>query len=624
MGATADSLIYSLKTLSTVDDIVDAWNTQDASKFAASYAAGVLVAFVSGMAIASVGAVSWPLVAAVAVLGAFANVFISEAFDTILEDVFQFDHEPEDIAKANGRWVFQMVSGGVGARLPHLGDFVEFAAMDGDVLHGQSAVSNFLIGGAGDDLIYGNLLSDRLSGGGGSDHLLGYSGSDILKGGAGDDTLEGGLGDDQLEGGVGFDVYKFSTLDLSNPGSRDVIYDEDGNGVIKFNGLDISGTGIGFDNIRHASLGAWETSDGSFRLAVIGAGTSTQSLLIIRIGVGSQILVKEWKNGDLGITLPGFDQQVAEIAGTLTGGDDLFGEVGSNSGNDIVNGLGGNDGIDGGAGDDYLDGGTGHDLILGGAGNDHIFGGDGDDHIFDGSERANLREWTSTERDQADYDIQNNLGAGTLLARGESWYVVQGGPLDGVHAPQWIYQDPDLHPGGDDFIDAGAGNDRVFAGEGNDIVLGGSGDDYLNGGHDDDTIHGGEGNDIIEGDVTADSLPGVHLTRAVSAAARINGDDVLDGGAGDDIIRGGGGNDIIYGGDGRLPNGAPNFGSRSFPRRRKSLFLVEGKSDFHLCRNGERCRHRRNNRRFVFLPLLYDEAAAGQREMGRRFIDAII
>ena len=523
-------------------------------------------------------------------------------------------------------WMEFMEATGMERQLAPLMSFLRDASdVHNDRIFIGTSENDVRTGSGASDYMTGYLGEDRLSGGEGKDWLYGGADNDVLRGGDHDDHLDGGDDDDYLEGGTGNDTllggtgndrYEFSIADFqSDPGSRDVIRDSDGVGYITIDSVQFAaGQRIGSDT--------WLSADEAFRIDRVSSDGGT-SLVIRHFATRSSIVVEGWTEGSLGIALGGAAPE-APVGTNLTGGDDLFGETGSNTGNNVITALACNDGLDGGNGEDTLDGGVGNDLILGGAGNDHLYGGDGDDHIFDGSERANLREWTSTERDQADYDIQNNLGAGTLLARGESWYVVQGGPLDGVHAPQWIYQDPDLHPGGDDFIDAGAGNDRVFAGEGNDIVLGGSGDDYLNGGHDDDTIHGGEGNDIIEGDVTADSLPGVHLTRAVSAAARINGDDVLDGGAGDDIIRGGGGNDIIYGGDGRLPNGAPNFGSRSFPRRRKSLFLVEGKSDFHLCRNGERCRHRRNNRRFVFLPLLYDEAAAGQREMGRRFIDAII
>jgi Ca2+-binding RTX toxin-like protein len=54
-----------------------------------------------------------------------------------------------------------------------------------------------LVGGAGNDVLFGGTNNDSLSGG---------AGGDILYGGAGDDTLNGGTGRDRLYGGAGDDV----------------------------------------------------------------------------------------------------------------------------------------------------------------------------------------------------------------------------------------------------------------------------------------------------------------------------------------------------------------------------------------------------------------------------------
>jgi len=363
-----------------------------------------------------------------------------------------------------------------------------------------------------------------------------------------DDVLTGGKGSDVLNGGDGFDTYAFSTSDLSGT-SVDTIFDSDGLGKITFNGLDIGATGMGFDLIRHASLGTWKTSNGQFRLVVTGIGTETQALVINRIGTGSQIVVKGWSNGGLGVSLPGFEEQQAHTSGMLTGDADLFGETGTNTGNDIVNGLAGNDGINGGAGDDYLDGGANDDLILGGSGDDRIFGGAGNDHIVDGSERANLRPWTVEEAQAEEANIAA-LGA-AVVARGKSWYIRRTAEGEYVTtAPAWAFLDPNTNRSGNDIIDAGAGDDHVWAGEGDDTIIGGAGADFLVGGHDDDTISGGDDDDIINGDLPITAIAGVSLTAAVSAQAQKNGNDILDGGNGNDIINGMGGNDVIYGGAG--------------------------------------------------------------------------
>jgi serralysin len=70
---------------------------------------------------------------------------------------------------------------------------------------GPSALN--LIGGSGDDILFGNGLSNNLSGG---------AGNDMLDGGAGDDTLLGGAGRDYLSGGAGNDVLLAGTTTLND------------------------------------------------------------------------------------------------------------------------------------------------------------------------------------------------------------------------------------------------------------------------------------------------------------------------------------------------------------------------------------------------------------------------
>ncbi len=62
------------------------------------------------------------------------------------------------------------------------------------------------IGGAGNDLLTGNGIANRLSGGAGNDQLTGGYGKDTLNGGAGIDRLSGGAGADLLIGGAGSDT----------------------------------------------------------------------------------------------------------------------------------------------------------------------------------------------------------------------------------------------------------------------------------------------------------------------------------------------------------------------------------------------------------------------------------
>ena len=59
-----------------------------------------------------------------------------------------------------------------------------------------NAIIENAIGGSGNDIIFGNDVSNALSGGAGDDILRGYEGDDTLNGGTGSDTMYGGLGAD--------------------------------------------------------------------------------------------------------------------------------------------------------------------------------------------------------------------------------------------------------------------------------------------------------------------------------------------------------------------------------------------------------------------------------------------
>ena len=420
------------------------------------------------------------------------------------------------------------------------------------------------VGQGGRDYIFGGDGVDTLSAGASSDFIDGGIGNDVLRGDAGDDFifgqndndyLDGGSGSDHLSGGVGNDRYNFSISDFqSTPGTQDTIVDADGIGQIEIDNVALA---VG----QRANDGTWTSLDGRFNILADGSLSVPQTLTIQDQVTGSQILVQNWINGMLGITLGGeVSTQVGQS--NLSGDDDIFGESGTNNGNDLVNGLAGNDGLGGGLGNDLLDGGIGNDMLLGGSGNDYISGGDGNDIIGDASDTANFRALDEipdgtgkSEKDRFNEAIAQ-LGA-SVWAAGADWYyyrtdgnAVTGDarldkPYMGAVVPGHVTQDPNLNPGGNDIIDAGAGSDIVYAGEGNDIVQGGTGNDAIDGGYDNDVLSGGDGDDLIDGDTTG--TPGVDIALVADTAIR-NGSDVIDGGIGNDELRGGGGNDVLNGG----------------------------------------------------------------------------
>lgn len=75
-----------------------------------------------------------------------------------------------------------------------------------DVLKGADNSDDVILGGAGDDIIYGYSGNDKLLGETGVDTLYGGAGNDKLYGGSGTDYLYGNAGDDLLDGGDGNDT----------------------------------------------------------------------------------------------------------------------------------------------------------------------------------------------------------------------------------------------------------------------------------------------------------------------------------------------------------------------------------------------------------------------------------
>jgi Ca2+-binding RTX toxin-like protein len=99
--------------------------------------------------------------------------------------------------------------GGQNAGPPRLDANGRLKAQDG---------TDWLLGGAGDDLVYGNVGGDVLIGDAGRDTLFGGQGADTLAGAAGADRLYGGRGDDSLTGGAGAD-----TIVIAGAGGADTL-----------------------------------------------------------------------------------------------------------------------------------------------------------------------------------------------------------------------------------------------------------------------------------------------------------------------------------------------------------------------------------------------------------------
>ena len=89
-----------------------------------------------------------------------------------------------------------------------------------------------------------------------------------------------------------------------------------------------------------------------------------------------------------------------------------------------------------------------------------------------------------------------------------------------------------------DALYGGSGNDSLVGGAGDDLLNGGAGDDTLIGGNDHDTLLGGDGNDIMVWESSSLPANNVHLSN-ISGSLRTQSASI-DGGAGTDTLQMGG------------------------------------------------------------------------------------
>jgi len=217
--------------------------------------------------------------------------------------------------------------------------------------------NDLLLGGAGDDWLFGNGGNDLLDGGADNDVAFGDDGDDELVGAAGDDALSGDDLDDPDDPDSGLSGSLHGKDSLDGGDGNDSLW---GNG-----GADTLLGGAGDD--------ALSGDDGKTPAPYHGAD-------FLDGGSGKDTL---WGNGGNDTLLGGLDADKlqggdgADLLDGGTGEDELFGE----DGNDTL--LGGLDAdkLQGGEGGDLLDGSTGDDALFGGAGNDTLIGGPGCDYL---------------------------------------------------------------------------------------------------------------------------------------------------------------------------------------------------------------------------------------------------
>lgn len=199
-----------------------------------------------------------------------------------------------------------------------------------------------IVGGGGNDSLYGNNGVDRIWGGGGDDTLVGGLSYDYFYGGPGADTFVGGASYDEVnyaDATVGVSV----TLDgIANDGAPG------------------EGDNVGVD-CEHITGGAGDDT-------LVGNGA-----LNMIVGNGGD----DWIDGGGGNdSLHGNDGDDTIYGGA--GGD----SISAHAGNNVVYAGDGADTVSGGAGADAFHGEGGNDSMIGYGGNDSLYGGDGNDKLL--------------------------------------------------------------------------------------------------------------------------------------------------------------------------------------------------------------------------------------------------
>lgn len=405
----------------------------------------------------------------------------------------------------------------------------------------------------------------------GSDIRLG----DRLYGEQGNDSLTGRQGDDYLEGGRGYDTYVWNDGD-----GVDVIVDVDGQGVLVHNGVNVTG-GAGYGG------GRFRSEDGIFEFLMQDG----------RLYVNGSVIVEDFRNGDLGITLSG-DESMTYIPSPDLGelpdpsrglgsiGDDYFlagqfdanpnGEPGDAFSSEVFNALSGDDIVDttvntadryrvifGGSGDDQLHAHSAPtettwrfsgSYLYGEGGQDFIYGGTGDDVIYGDASpepeylRSKLGASPLQEIVGFTIDYQGMYGGSGVPSSYIRYlhvlteYVREADTLN-------IYDTSQPHASPLQSINnlggwMGALGYLGFGGElgdvsHNDALYGGDGHDVMYGGAGADHMEGGSGNDRLYGSYGAENTAFRFVSEFDSGFSPTwtdSGGDLLLGGDGDDYL----------------------------------------------------------------------------------------
>jgi Ca2+-binding RTX toxin-like protein len=427
-----------------------------------------------------------------------------------------------------------------------------------DTLRGDAAENSLTV--SGDDILYGEGGNDGLRGGLGNDQLYGGSGNDLLRGNGGVDYFDGGSDDGEGFNGIGDRVSFFEARATQGAVAdlRTGVISNDGFGNVEtMVGIESLGADTAFvdtfygnddRNFLGGSRGDNLYGFGGDDLFQIGAAAA-----VIDGGTGTDLLQLDSSGGWL---LPDADADgLAESAAAaligwtvnLTAGTTLdgYGNAGTVTGIENVNGSQLGDSLTGDANANVLSGLDGNDTLNGRGGDDTLDGGNG-------SDTANYANATGS--------VTIDLGGGAASGADGNDVLVSI-----ENAVGSAFNDQLIGNGQANVLSGGDGHDVLRGGGGNDTLLGGNGDDFLNGNIGDDVIDGGAG--VDRATFATGAVAGVTVDLTLQGVAQNTGqgmdtltniehvsgtsfNDTLTGDNGDNWIWGQGGNDVLTGNGG--------------------------------------------------------------------------
>ncbi|HET6575770.1 MAG TPA: calcium-binding protein [Fimbriiglobus sp.] len=351
-----------------------------------------------------------------------------------------------------------------------------------------------LIGGAGNDYLYGSTGNDSLTGGDGNDTLYGLDGNDTLAGGNDNDQIYAGTGANTVTDGTGNDL-----IDLSQNAVAVNYATGFGNDTV---------IGTAFNDILTGSSGTDRLEGRGGNDQLTGAGGDDQMFG----GDDSDTFV--WNPGDGSDLIEG-ESGTDALAFNGSGSAEVFTLSAVGTRVELLRDLGGIDMDVAGVEQVNLNAGGGTDTAT------------VNDLTTTGVQFVNVN--VGTDGDSDGVTVNGRTVADNLLTSVSASVVKTAGLGYDVNVSGAAAADDTLTVNGnngDDSIKAEAGVEATIAvvlngGNGNDTL---SADATLNGGADNDTLVGGAGNDTLNGGAGNDVLDGRGSA------------NTLDGGADTDTI----------------------------------------------------------------------------------------